>query len=67
MPRPRNEHDALEHELRDELPAQLAEYQRELDATPVTFTESRKRLGWQIRKLQKRLVEVEARLAAETA
>jgi hypothetical protein len=30
MPRPRNERQSLERELREELPAQLAAYQQEL-------------------------------------
>jgi hypothetical protein len=63
MPRPRTEHQALEHERDIELPAQLADYWQELDATPPTFRERRERIEWQIRRAQKRLGEVEARLA----
>jgi peptidoglycan hydrolase CwlO-like protein len=61
MPRPLSERQALEGE-RDELPAQLAAYQKELDATPVTFRERRERLEWQIRRVRKRTADVEARL-----
>jgi septal ring factor EnvC (AmiA/AmiB activator) len=60
MPRPLNERQALERE-RDELPAQLAAYQKELEATPATFKERRERLEWQIRLAQRRMAEVEAR------
>jgi hypothetical protein len=35
-----------------------------LDATPITFKERRERLEWQIRRAEKRLAEVRARLAA---
>jgi len=41
MPAPTNERQSLERE-RDELPAQLAGYQKELDATP---QEQRERRG----------------------
>jgi len=57
------ERQAWEHELREELPAQLAAYRRELEATPITFKERRERLEWQIKQAQKRMAEVEARLA----
>jgi glutathione S-transferase len=62
MPRPMSEREALERE-RDELPVQLANYQRELDATPVDCQERRDRLEWQLRRVRKRMAEVEARLA----
>jgi hypothetical protein len=58
------ERQAWEHELREELPAQLAAYRKELDATPITFKERRERLEWQIRRVQKRMAELEVRLAA---
>jgi len=54
---------AWEHELREELPAQLAAYRKELDATPITFNERRERLEWQIRRAEKRMADVKARLA----
>jgi hypothetical protein len=63
MPPPRYDRQALEQERDVEIPAQIADYQRELDATPIEFTERRGRLEWQIRRAQKRLGEVEARLA----
>jgi uncharacterized coiled-coil protein SlyX len=50
--------------LWEELPAQLAAHQKEVDATPVTFRERRERLEWQIRRVLKRMAELEARLAA---
>jgi len=63
MPAPTNERQALERE-RAELPAHVANYQRELDATPQEHRERRERLVWQIRRVQERMAEVEARLAA---
>ena len=62
MPAPTNERQALERE-RTELPGQLAAHQRKLDATPPEHKARRERLEWQIRRDQKRLVEIEARLA----
>jgi chromosome segregation ATPase len=61
MPAPINERQALERE-RDELPAQITNYQRELDATPVDAQERRERLQWQIRRVEKRLADLRARL-----
>jgi hypothetical protein len=63
MPPPRYDRQALEHERDVELPAQLAGYRRELDATPIESPERRERLEWQIRRAEKRLAEIEARLA----
>ena len=51
MSRPTNERQALERE-RDELPAHVANYQRELDATPKEQKERRERLEWQIRRVR---------------
>jgi hypothetical protein len=62
MPAPTNERQALERE-RVELPGQLAGNQKELDATPLDQKERRERLSWQIRRVKKRMAEVEARLA----
>ena len=62
MPRPRNERDALEKELREELPVLLADHQWELAATPIENRERRERLAWQIRSLEKRLQTVETLL-----
>ena len=61
MPAPTNERQALERE-RAELPAHVANYQRELDATPQENRERRERLGWQIRRVRIRMAAVEARL-----
>jgi hypothetical protein len=61
MPAPTNERQALERE-RAELPAHVANYQRELDATPPENRERRERLAWQIRRVEKRMAEVHARL-----
>lgn len=52
--RPTNERPALERE-RAELPAHVANYERELDATPPENRE--------IQRVQKRLAEIQARLA----
>jgi hypothetical protein len=62
MPASTNERQALERE-RDELAAQLTGYRREIAATGGEHTERRERLAWHIRRAQKRLGEVEARLA----
>jgi hypothetical protein len=67
MPRPRTERQALEHERDIELPTQLADYRRELDATPPTFRERRERLEWQIRRAEMRLATIEAGLATVRA
>lgn len=58
MPAPPTERQALERE-RAELPAHIANYQRELDATPPENRERRERLTWQIRRVQKRMAEVQ--------
>ena len=66
MPAPHDERQALERE-RAELPGQILATQDELIATPPENRALRERLDWQIRNLRKRLVEVEARLAAMRA
>jgi hypothetical protein len=62
MPAPTNERQALERELREELPARLADYQRELASTQPLTRERRERLEWQIRRVEKRMAELEVRL-----
>ena len=62
MPAPTNERQALERE-RAELPGQIVAYESELEATPPEHKARRERLAWQLRRAQKRLAEVEARLA----
>ena len=62
MPRPLNERQSLEQE-REELPAQLAAYRQELENAPVISKTRRERLEWQIQQVQKRMVEIERRLA----
>ena len=62
MPRPLSERQSLEQE-RAELPSQIAAYESELGATPPENKARRERLAWQLRRAQKRLAEVEARLA----
>jgi len=62
MPTPTNERQALEREL-GELPANIDQYQRELDATLIEAQERRERLEWQIRRVKKRMAEIQARLA----
>jgi hypothetical protein len=66
MPRPRNERRVLEQE-RAELPAQSTSYQLDLGATNAEDKTRREMLEWQIRGAQKRLADVEARLAAMRA
>ena len=66
MPRPVTERQAWEHELREELPAQLAAYRKELDATPLTFRERRERIEWQIRRAEMRLATIKTRLTVRT-
>ena len=63
MPPPRYDRQALEQERDVEIPAQITDYRQELEATPRENKERRGRLEWQIRRAQKRLGEVEARLA----
>jgi hypothetical protein len=63
MPRPRNERQPLEEE-RSELPAQIAAYQRELEAMPPENKAQREMREWRIRRDKKRLAEIETRLAA---
>jgi len=53
---------AFEQE-RAELRGQIAANQRELDATPAEHKTRRARLMWQIRRDQKRMAEIVARLA----
>ena len=65
MPAPSNERQTLERE-RAELPAHVANYQRELDATPPGNKDRRERLEWQIRRVRKRMAEIQARLAKPT-
>jgi hypothetical protein len=66
MPRPRNERQALEEERDVELPAQLAQYRRDLDATPREDKTRREFIEWQIRFAEKRMADVRARLNAST-
>ena len=64
VPAPTNERQALERE-RAELPAHVANYQRELDATPQENRERRERLAWQIRRVEKRMANIRTRLSGE--
>jgi hypothetical protein len=66
MPAPPNERQALERE-RAELPAHVANDQRELDAMPQENRERRERLAWQIRRVEKRTKDLKARLAVLAA
>ena len=61
MPAPTKERQALERE-RAELPWELAAYQRELAARAPADKVQRERLTWQIRRVQNRIADVEARL-----
>ncbi len=47
-----------------QLPGRIAAYQRNLAATPAENKTRREMLEWQIRRAQKRMAEIEARLAA---
>ena len=62
IPAPTNERQALERE-REELPGQIATYQAELDATLPGHTARHERFMWQIRRVHKRMAEIEARLS----
>ena len=62
MPAPANERQALERE-RAGLLRQITVYRQELDDAPVKSKARRERLEWQISRDQKRLAEIEARLA----
>jgi hypothetical protein len=64
MPRPRSERQAWQQE-RVEIPALIAALRRELAATPAADTENRERLTWRIRRAEKRMAELDARLARE--
>ncbi len=66
MPTAHNERQALERELREELPAQLAGHEQELAAGPADKTR-REWLEWHIRRVPKRMADVEARLAKVSA
>ena len=63
MPRPRNERESLEEERNVKLPARLAQYRRDLDATPRGDKTRREFIEWQIRFAEKRMADVCARLA----
>ncbi len=62
MPAPTNERQALERE-RAELPEQIAATLAELAGTPLDHRARRERLRWQIQRNEKRMAEIEARLA----
>jgi hypothetical protein len=63
MPRPRNERQSLEEERDIELPAQLAQYRRDLDAIPTRDKTRREFVEWQTRFAEKRLADVLRRQA----
>ena len=62
MPRPRNEREAWEYELREELPAELAAYQQELAAGQADKTR-REFLEWHVGRVQKRMADLETWLS----
>jgi hypothetical protein len=64
MPAPTNERQALEQE-RVELPGQIIAHQAKLAATPAENKARRERLMWQIRRVQKRMAEVDALLTGD--
>ena len=61
MPASINERHRLERELAEQ-PEQIIAHQAELAATPAENKARGERLMWQIRRVQKRMAEVEARL-----
>jgi hypothetical protein len=64
MPSPFEERDTWKRELREELPALMATHQQELAAgTP--DEKRREWLEWQIRRVRKRMADLEARLAKD--
>ena len=60
MPRPLNERQSLEQELA-EIPGQIAAYRQELE-NGRPHKARRERLLWQIRRVQKRMAEIDALL-----
>jgi hypothetical protein len=66
MPRRRSEREQWKEE-RAEIPAQIAALQRELEATPATHAERREGLTWKIRRAERRMAELDARLARDHA
>jgi hypothetical protein len=64
MPAPNNERQALEQE-RVELPGQIIAHQAKLAATSAENKARRERLMWQIRRVQKRMAEVDALLTGD--
>ena len=62
MPRPFNERQSWEQE-RDELPKQIGDLQRQLEATLQINKIRREDLSWRIRRDERRMVELEGRLA----
>ncbi len=63
MPAPTNERQSFEQE-RAKLSEQIADYERDLDATLIENRGRREMREWQIRREKKRLADVEVRLAA---
>ena len=66
MPRPMSERQAWAQEL-DELPAQIAEHRRQLDATPAGDKVRRENLEWRIRRDRLRMAELQKRLTRTEA
>ena len=60
--RPRSEREALEYELREELPAQLAAYQQQVADGPPDKARC-ERFAWQIRRVAKRMADLTTRLS----
>jgi hypothetical protein len=65
MPAPNDERQSLEQE-RAEIPGQIAAYRQELENGRPTKVR-REQLEWQLREREKRLAEMEARLAKVNA
>lgn len=66
MPRPRNDREAWQDELRD-LPALLEQFRRELQETLAATAEDKDRreaLLWKIRRAEHRITDLRARLSS---
>jgi hypothetical protein len=64
MVRPFSERAAWAQERAD-IPERIAALQRDLDATPIENTPRRDRLTWTIRRAEKRMAALDARLARD--
>ncbi len=61
--RPLTDRQTWERECHEELPQQLAAFEADLAATPLTSKARREMREWQIRRVQLRMAELDRRLA----